>query len=234
MTITVAPIIIKSREDMYLRMMVGNRNRWSTLDNYYTMDSYYNPHMYYSNPWSYNYSPWSYMSFNNYYSWNSFYNPYCGNMVILNPVKNVTYYNKIKSFNLNAYNNNAYSNSNAPKNGFKNFNSAGINPAYGIPYGTPKYSNSNSSQRPLGSNGKTYSNSDSKSYDYNSSNRPVRSYTPTQSQSVDLRPTRIPAAAVVEAVVVVAVAEAAAVEVAQEEDNMILTYVKEEMQFENA
>jgi hypothetical protein len=39
----------------------------------------------------------------------------------------------------------------------------------------------------------------------------------------------------VEAVAAAVVAvEAAAVEVAQEEDNMILTYVKEEMQFENA
>jgi len=177
----------ESREDMYLRMMVRNRSRWSAFDNYYAMDSYYSPHMYYTNPWAYNYNPWSYSAFNNYYSWNSFYNPYCSNIVIVNPVKNSTYYNKIKTFNLNAYNNNAYSNGNATTNKVKGFNKAGMNPAYGVPYGAPKYSNSNATQRPLGSNGgKNYGNSNSKSYQYNSSSdRPVRSYSPSQSQSVE-------------------------------------------------
>jgi hypothetical protein len=177
----------ESREDMYLRMMVRNRYRWSAFDNYYAMDSYYNPHMYYTNPWSYNYNPWSYSAFNNYYSWNSFYNPYCSNIVILNPVKSPTYYNKIKTFNLNAYNNNAYTNANATRKGVKTFNSPGINPAYGIPNNVPRYSNTNTTQRPLGTKGgKVYGTSKSRSYEYNSSSdRPVRSYTPTQSQSVD-------------------------------------------------
>ena len=170
----------ESREDMYLRMMVRNRSRWSAFDNY-AMDSYYNPHMYYTNPWAYNYNPWSYSAFNNYYSWNSYYNPYCSNIVILNPVKNSTYYNKIKTFNLNAYNN-AYLNSNAIPARVKTFNSPGINPAYGMPATPQRYSNTNS-QRPLGSKGgKVYNNSDSRSYQYNSSSdRPVRTYTPSQS-----------------------------------------------------
>ena len=173
----------ESREDMYLRMMVRNRYRWSAFDTYSAMDSYYNPHMYYTNPWAYNYNPWSYSAFNNYYSWNSYYNPYCSNIVILNPVKNPVYYNRIKTFNLNAYNNSGYVNGNTAPNKVKSFNNGGINPAYGVPAGIPRYSNTNASQRPLGTKGgKTYSNSDSRTYQYNSSSdRPVRTYSPSQS-----------------------------------------------------
>jgi len=176
----------ENRDDMYLRMMVRNRNRWSAFDNYYMMDSYYNPHSFYTNPWAFNYNPWSYNYYNSFYSWNSFYNPYCRNIVVVNPGKNPTYYNKIKTFNLNAYNNNAYSNGNAAYRG-KNFNRPGVNPAYGVPYGSPSYNNTNAS-RPSGNGGKTYryNNSNSRTYEYNSSSdRPVRTYSPSNSQPVE-------------------------------------------------
>lgn len=176
----------ESRDDQYLRMMVRNRNRWSAFDNYYAMDSYFSPfssYSYHMNPWANNFNPWSYSFYNNYYSWNSFYNPYCSNIVILNPIKNPTYYNKIKTFNLNAYNNNNYTNTNANRG--KNFNRPGINPAYGA-YGTPRYSNSNSNSNRGTSSGnsgrKVFGNNNSRQYEYNSaSDRPVRSYTPSTS-----------------------------------------------------
>lgn len=176
----------ETRDDRYLRMMVRNRYRWSAFDDYYYMDGMMSPTMGYHSPWSYNsYNPWSFSFYNNFWSWNSFYNPYCSNVIILNPVKTPNYYNRIRNFNLAAYNTGAYSNTNSNTYRGKNFNRGALNPAYNG-FGNPRYSNSNSGQRPssLGTSvRKVFSNSNnSRNYEYNSSSdRPVRTYSPSNS-----------------------------------------------------
>lgn len=177
----------ETRDDRYLRMMVRNRYRWSAFDDYYSMDGMMSPGIGYYSPWSmHNYNPWSFSFYNNFWSWNSFYNPYCSQVIVLNPIKTPTYYNRIKNFNLAAYNTGAYSNTNSNTYRGKNFTRGGLNPAYNG-FGNPRYNNTNSNQRPssLGTSvRKVFSNSNnsgnSRNYEYNSSSdRPVRTYSPS-------------------------------------------------------
>ena len=89
-------------DDRYLRMRVGNRLRWSELDDYYYYGnrydySYYNSY-YWNNPWS----PCTY--------WNAHYNPYYTSYVIVTPKSPV--FNHPRAVNLNTYNNNMLTNSN--------------------------------------------------------------------------------------------------------------------------
>ncbi len=89
-------------DDRYLRMRVGNRLRWSELDDYYYYGnrydySYYNDY-YWNNPWT----PCTY--------WNSHYNPYYTSYVVVTPKSPV--FNHPRNVNLNTYNNNMLTSSN--------------------------------------------------------------------------------------------------------------------------
>lgn len=167
-------------DDRWLRMRVRNRYRWSAFDEYEFNDWRYGGYATYGrfNSYAYSYNPYSSFNnyWNNYYSWNSYYNPYCNRVIILNPKTNPGVYNRVRSFNLNSYENSAYSNRNATpsRNTFLNRN----------PSTNQGYNNSNSG---FGNSRKrVYSNSNSGRDTYvspSSSDRPTRVYQPSSSSS---------------------------------------------------
>ena len=163
-------------DDHYLRMMVRNRSRWSTFNDYNSYDWRYNYNNVYTNPWAFN----SYNSFNSFWTWNSWYNPYCSRTVILNPKTNRAEFNKLRNFNSTAYTNKNYYN---PNRNVKTRSSFYVRPS------ASGYNNSNSNNTNLGSSIKKVfgGSSGSKSSYYNGGNsgndRPTRSYTPSSSNS---------------------------------------------------
>ena len=132
-------------DDRYLRMRMGNRLRWSELDDYYYYGnrydySYYNSY-YWNNPWS----PCTY--------WNAHYNPYYTSYVIVTPKSPV--FNHPRTVNLNTYNNNMLTNSNYS------------NPTHPTMSGGPRvFGNSISNSN--GSNNTNYSNNNSNNSSSNS------------------------------------------------------------------
>lgn len=174
-----------SYDDRWLRMRVRDRYRWSAFDDY---DWNYNNSWAYS-PYAYNSYSWG-LGFNNYwnnfYRWNSYYNPYCGGIIIVNPKVNQPVYTAVRNFSLDRYTNTNYNNANRPLSASKT----------GLRYSSPGYNNSNSrttnnslgsSIRKVFSNGNSNSGSGSGRNTYyspgSSSDRPVRTYTPSESSS---------------------------------------------------
>ena len=180
-------------EDRWLRMRVRNPYRWSAFDDYgynswglngYGMGGYsylgsYSPYGGYGVGLGWN-NYW-----NSYWNWNSGYNPYWSGVVIVNPKTNPNIYNKVRNFSLNSYSNNTYSNSNA-----RPTNRAGIRPMSSGSY----YNNNNSNSSGLGTSirrvfsGSSNNNSNAgrsrdSYYTPSSSERPVRSYSPSSSSS---------------------------------------------------
>lgn len=172
-------------EDRYLRMLAGNRYRWSYFDDYYYglgsgfahgygFGGYGNYGFggyggfgspYHSLGW-YN-NPWGYTSFNNYWQWNNYYNPYYSHSVVINPKTNPATYNNLRNFRPSTYtNNNYYRNSvNTPANLNKGNNR----------YTNPNYRNNNNQRAVRESSTipgqQRYNNN-------NSNSRPERTYTP--------------------------------------------------------
>jgi uncharacterized membrane protein YgcG len=184
-------------DDRWLMMRVRNPYRWSMFDDYTYYNSfspiggYYDPHFGgmgyggfggYNPGWSFglgfgSYSPWSfgglgmgYGFYNNYYNWNSFYNPYYGGyypgVVVINNYNgktNPTGYTTRRNFDLNRYNTNNSSRFGTVRPEYNNTNRI-------------RYNNSNNST--LGGSNRRYSNGNDY-YRPSSSDRPVRSYTPS-------------------------------------------------------
>lgn len=176
-----------SYDDRWLRMRVRDRYRWSAFDDYDWNDWRYN-NWAYNSPYSYNYNPyWNWnLGFNSYwnamYRWNSYYNPYCGGIIIVNPKVNQPAYTAVRNFSLDRYTNTNYNNANRPLSASKT----------GLRYSSPSYNNRNTTTNSsLGSSiRKVFSNDNSNSsggrnryYNPSSSDRPTRTYTPSESSS---------------------------------------------------
>lgn len=176
-------------DDRYLRMRVRDRNRWSYFDDYGMNDYYsgYNSYNYGNYGYGYGpslglgfsfgYSPFSYGSYwNNYYAWNNYYNPYCGGYIIVNPKTNPAGYSRVRNFSLAGYTNSTYSNTNlartnrgvrlSPPSGYNNTNSFG-----------------NSLRRVFSGNSNGNSRGRDSYYSPSSSDRPSRTYTPSNNNS---------------------------------------------------
>jgi hypothetical protein len=183
--------------DRWLMMRVRNPYRWSTFDDY----NFYSPYNNFYSPfggfggWSpYNNLGWGYQPgwsfglgfgaynpygfgyynhFNNYANWNSYYNPYYPGVVVVNPKTNPAGYTRARSFNMNRYSNSYNSGRGTITPRYNNTN-----------YGTMRYNNSNnsrvgSSERYMNSN----NNRQRPSLNAPREDRPVRSYTPSNSPS---------------------------------------------------
>lgn len=181
-------------DDRWLMMRVRNRYRWSYFDDY----NYYSPYssFYYSPYSSFGYYPWGgyggfgfgyqpgfsfglgfgsfYDPFMTPYYWNSYYNPYYPKVVVVNPKVDPAGYNRIRNFNLNTYTNRGYNNSRSvltPRtNGYNNSNST-----LGNSFRRVFSNNSTTTPRPSRSNDGYYRPS--------SEDRPVRTYSPSNSSS---------------------------------------------------
>lgn len=152
-------------EDRWLQMRVRNRYRWSAFDEYdydYNDWRYSNYYAGYSafNP----YSPW-----NSCYRWNSYYNPYYPRAIIITPKSNPAAFNRQREFNSSLYANRTYNNTNISRSKTTL---------------RPNYNNSNSVG---GSTRRIFSNQNSSRESYyspsSSSDRPVRTYQPSNSSS---------------------------------------------------
>jgi hypothetical protein len=180
-------------DDRWLMMRVRNRYRWSYFDDY----NYYSPYSSFYSPYSsFGYYPWGGyggygfgyqpgfsfgLGFGSYYDpfmtpyyWNSYYNPYYPKVVVVNPKNDPAGYNRIRNFNLNTYTNRTYNNGRSvlrPRtNGYNNSNSTLGNSFRRV------FSNSTTTTpRPSRSNDDYYRPS--------SSDRPVRTYSPSNSSS---------------------------------------------------
>ena len=196
-----------SQDDRVLKMKVHNRNMWSAFDDYgyggmgYAGMPYggmgYNSMAYggyggYGYGSSFGYSPWysgiglglSFGSYyNNYYGWNNYYNPYYGGTVIINkpgPTANT----RVRSFNPNTYTNRTFNGSNSTNSLSR---PGSTRPASG-------YNNSNTNTLGTsirrvfsGGSGSNNSNADRGSYYTPNNDRPVRSYSPSNSSSSPVR-----------------------------------------------
>jgi uncharacterized membrane protein YgcG len=81
------------QNDRYLRMRVGDRNRWSYVDDYYRNPFAYN---YYSNHHYYNNTYWNARNY-----WNYYYNPYATPVIVMNPKSAIP--NTPRRFNLHVF-----------------------------------------------------------------------------------------------------------------------------------
>ncbi|MEP7256930.1 MAG: hypothetical protein ABI687_01040 [Flavitalea sp.] len=172
-------------EDNYLRMRVMNPGRWSAFDNYnYYNDWSYAPYSPYNSGFSLGYgniNPYYGYSYNNYYNsymnWNNYYNPYYPSVVIVNPKTNPAGYTTMRNFNAGSYRNTNYNSAvnrsrlYAPSNNVHNNAPGNNNGTLGNSM-RRIFSGSNSAR----SSGNTYTNP-------NSSDRPVRSYTPSSNNN---------------------------------------------------
>jgi hypothetical protein len=199
-----------SPEDRWLMMRVRNRARWSAFDDYY-YSPYYSPFSspYYSPYSSFGYGGWGgfapglslgfgfysggyggyydpygspyYDHFNNYWNWNNYYNPYYRNIIVINPKMNPAGYTRSRNFNLNSYSNTSYG------------NRGSVGGRQGYNY-RPRYSNTNSNSTLGGSVRRVFSNSNSDqqrpraNYSSPEQNRPVRSYSPSNSSNSTYSP----------------------------------------------
>ena len=185
-------------DDRWLMMRVRNRYRWSYFDDY----NYYSPYSNFYSPYnSFGYYPWGgyggygfgyqpgfsfglgfggyYDPFMTPYYWNSYYNPYYPKVVVVNPKVDPAGYNRIRNFNLNTYSNRGYNNSRSvlrPSiNGYNNSNNSRLGNSI-----RRVFSNSNTTApRPSRSNDAYYSPS---------SDRPVRTYSPSSSSNSTYSP----------------------------------------------
>jgi hypothetical protein len=191
-------------DDRWLMMRVRDRYRWSAFDdyNYYSpYNSWYSPY----NSWSYGigyaypgiglgfgyYDPFGYSyhnRFNDYYYWNSYYNPYYPKFIVVNPKTDPGAYNRIRSFNLNTYDNKNYNNTRA-------LNNPHVNRGYNQGY--------NNNNRTLGNSfRRVFSNSSNatvaprnqrdtyrpnESYSRPSNDRPTRVYSPSDNSTYSPR-----------------------------------------------
>jgi hypothetical protein len=192
--------------DRWLMMRVRNRSRWSAFDDYnnyspyndfsyggmggYGMGYGYSPGMgfgggYYS-PFSFGlglgYGGFGYGSyFNNYYNWNSCYNPYYSNVVVINPKVNPAGYTTLRTFNMGGYSNRNYNNSSSRGAVRPNYN------GYVSPNTSSSrvfYNNNTNRQYNGGNNRRVYSNNSYLGGGNNqSSDRPVRTYTPSNNRT---------------------------------------------------
>jgi hypothetical protein len=163
-------------DDRWLRMRVRDPYRWSTFDDYgYGYANYgYNSWAY--NPYSLSYSYFSPFGWNSYWMWNNYYNPYYSQIVVLNPKTQPAVYNRVRNLSLSSYTNRNYNNRNNPN----------VRPRMRLGSSNAGYNNSNSG---LGSSirkvfsGANNSGSGVRAYSPSSSERPVRSFTPSVSPS---------------------------------------------------
>jgi len=173
-----------SPDDNYLRMMVYNRNRWSTFNDYYDVHDWnsggFSLNYGTINPWSYSYNPWSYSYYNNYWNWNSCYNPYYPAVVVVNPKMNPAQYNKIRNFNLNSYTNRTYY---TGSNGQKYFDPH----SYRSSSTAPGSNTLGSSIKKVFSNSNSNAGKDSY-YTPSSNDRPTRTYTPSSNNNSSTSP----------------------------------------------
>jgi hypothetical protein len=170
--------------DRWLRMRVRNPNRWNSFDAYD-----WNPYSYGYNGYnSYNkYGDWNNYRWNNYYFWNSFYNPYFTSAVVVNPVVDPRLFANVKTFNPGSYTNRYDNGNNITR--VKGFYQTGRynNSNAGGSYYSSGDNNSNSSLgtsiRKVFENSNTDGYTNGNTYTPSSNDRPVRTYTPSNSSS---------------------------------------------------
>ncbi len=175
-------------DDRYLRMMVRNRNRWSTLDPYY-----YNSIYGINNPYFYgnNFGVGFNSGWNNYWYWNNFYNPY------MPPVLVMPYYPvypgkpgsggtvTLPKTNVRAQPFNPYS----YKNGYTNGNTSPTSPSNNNNYKVNngfRNGNTNANRGYNNSNNTQYRQNNNNTYTppaNNNSYTPTRTYNPTNTGS---------------------------------------------------
>lgn len=182
-------------EDRYLRLMVGNRMRWSYFDDYYYgwgpgfapgfgygyglgYGGYGLGYGYPGLSWGMYYNPWSYSSFNNYWMWNNYYNPYYPHTVIISPKTNPVIYNNVRNLRPESYTNTQYRTGSVVTPG----NTNSVNKYNNTNYRTNNNMNTRSS-------GRDYNSSPSQPrYNQGSNSRPERTYTPPSNNNRPVTP----------------------------------------------
>lgn len=186
-------------EDRYLRLMAGNRMRWSHFDNYYYgfgpgmatgfgygYGGYGFGHGYgmgYGYPHSgfgWYHNPWSYSSFNRFWMWNNYYNPYYAHTVVISPKTNPVIYNNVRNLRPSTYtNNNYYRNSVNSANNNRNNNR----------YTNPNYrTNNNVNSRNMRETNTNRPAQQRYNNQGNQNSRPERTYTPPSNTNRTVTP----------------------------------------------